>query len=115
MAEELGEFAAGEVPPVLTVNFVDNSVDKNPVPLAGFSAFIEIEKFPEGTTELGQGSLNITDESGGVVEYLWAEADMQEVGDYSVLVWVHDGGTQRYATDLLTYEVYDGPGPTPTW
>ena len=115
MAEELGTFAAGEVPPVLQVTFVDNTTDQNPINLTGFDPHIEIEAFPDVDDALGQGTINITDATNGIVQYQWHEDDMQGVADYTVLVWVDDGGTQRYASDELKYTVFDGPGPTPAW
>jgi hypothetical protein len=115
MAEDLGEFQAGEVPPPLEVTFVDNQTDQNPVNITGLTKFINIERFPAGTLTLGQGTVEITDGEAGEIEYHWHEDDMQETGDYTVLIWVTDGSTLRYATDQLTYTVVDGPGPTPAW
>lgn len=103
-------FAAGEVPYAIRHQFLDEL--GVPIDLDGWTCWVELEG-PEGPT-LGTGDVAIIDASNGVVRYIWAEADMVAPGKYQLLLWVTDT-VNRFASDLITYEVYDGPGPTPSW
>ena len=104
----LGVFAAGEIPFPIDHRFTALAV---PIPLTGFTAFVYIEG-PEGDVVLGQGIVTITDAPNGLVRYVWDEDDMQLAGKYRMLIWVDDPDN-RFASDLIVWEVYDGPGPTP--
>jgi len=110
----LGVFAAGEIPYpfVHTFNTKDASGNKVPIDLTGFTASITFEG-PDETKTYGTGTLAITDAANGEVTYTWAAGDFQDVGNYRFLIWVQNG-TNRFASDLNVYHVYDGPGPTPT-
>ena len=108
---DLGAFAAGEIPPPLEVTFAD--FDGNAVPLAGFTTLAtNIEAIPTVTTTLGTGTTVVTDAPNGEVTYTWVEDDMLEPSDYTAQIWVSNG-TNRYASDLYVYTVYDGPGDAP--
>lgn len=110
--QDLGAFAAGEVPPALVITFVD--FDGNPVSLAGFSDVqMNIqEELDANSQPLGTGSIEITDAPNGEVTYAWVRADMIDPGDYTAQAWV-DNDTNFYASDLYKYTVYDGPGEPP--
>lgn len=108
---DLGAFAAGEIPPPLEVTFTD--YDGNALPLTGFTTLaMNIEAIPVVSVTLGTGSIAVTDAANGIVEYTWVEDDMIEPSDYTAQVWVSNG-LNRYASDLLIYTVYDGPGDAP--
>ena len=104
----LGVFAAGELPYPVAHRFVSNEI---PVDLTTFTPFVNIEG-PDETVAVGQGTILVTDAADGIVTYTWVEDDFQGVGKYRMLIWV-ENGTNRFASDLIVYECYDGPGPTP--
>lgn len=104
----LGVFAAGELPYPVAHQFI---ADDLPIDLSGFTAFVNIEG-PDETVTVGAGVVSIDNPSQGLVSYTWTEEDFQGVGKYRMLIWVQDG-TNRFASDLITYEAFDGPGPTP--
>lgn len=110
----LGVFAAGEIPFSFVHYFTtkDSSGNKVPIDLTGWTASITFSG-PVETSTYGTGTLTITDAANGEVTYAWAAADFLDVGRYEFLIWVTDG-TNRLASDLNVYEVYDGPGATPT-
>lgn len=104
----LGVFAAGEIPFPIDHRFLALGV---PIPLTGYTAWVYIEG-PEGDVVLGAGTVAITNAPEGLVRYTWNEDDMQLPGKYKMLIWV-DSADNRFASDLIVWEVYDGPGPTP--
>lgn len=104
----LGVFAAGEWPYAVAHQFTSNDV---PVDLSPFTAFVNIEG-PDETVAVGQGTVAIDDPLNGLVSYTWVEDDFKGVGKYKMLIWV-ESSSNRFASDLIVYEVYDGPGPTP--
>ena len=107
----VGVFAAGELPFPFVHTF--NDFNGNPIDLSGFTPAVYIEG-PDEAGNYGTGAINLlAPNSDGMVQYTWAEDDFQDVGKYEMLLWVDDG-TNRLASDLIKYEVYDGPGPTPT-
>lgn len=104
----LGVFAAGELPFPVAHQFL---VSDEPIDLTAFTAFVNIEG-PDETVTLGQGTVSIDDAANGLVSYTWTEEDFRGVGKYRMLIWV-ESVANRFASDLIVYEVYDGPGPTP--
>lgn len=104
----LGVFAAGEIPFPVDHRFVASGA---PINLTGFTAFVYIEG-PEGDVVPGTGNVTITDAVNGLVRYTWNEDDFLLAGSYKMLIWV-DSDDNRFASYLITYDVYDGPGPTP--
>lgn len=106
----VGVFAAGELPFPFAHTF--NDFDGNPIDLTGFTPSVEIEG-PEEAGNYGTGGVTVIDPVNGVVRYTWVADDFQDVGKYQMLIWVDDG-QNRLASDLIKYEVYNGPGPTPT-
>ena len=110
---DLGAFAAGEVPPDLAISFKD--FDGNAISLSGYSAEIRIQE--ELGALVGSGAIIISDPGNGIATYTWVQDDMLVVGQYTVQAWVLEGATatsKRYASDLYTYTVYDGPGDPPS-
>ncbi len=106
----LGVFAAGEIPFSLVHQYKDN--DKNPIDMSsGWTVFVEIEG-PEEDGAYGTGTVAFSDASTGRVKYDWDTADFLDFGKYRMLFWTTDG-TNRLASDLVVWEVYDGPGATP--
>lgn len=101
-------FAAGEIPYPVAHTFLDSS--GSAIDLTGWTAWVEIEG-PDGVTA-GAGAVGTAQATNGIISYTWDEDDMQEPGKYRMLIWVADG-INRFASDLIQYEVYDGPGPTP--
>lgn len=109
---DLGAFAAGEVPPILSHTFTD--FDGVVVDLTGFTTLaMNIEAIPDVTGPLG-GGLIVFDGNGsdGIVNYTWTDDDMEEPSGYTAQMWVSNG-TNKYASDLIIYNVYDGPGDAP--
>ena len=104
----LGVFASGELPFPVVHLFKRNGLAVN---LTGYTTFVLIEG-PDTEVNYGQGVATITDAAAGEVTYEWVEGDMVDIGKYKALIWVD--GPFRHASDLIIYEVYDGPGPTPT-
>lgn len=106
----LGVFAAGEIPYPIVHTYKDK--DQQPIDVTGWTTWVEITG--PGALTYGTGSIILLDPSNGKVQYTWAEDDFQDIGAYQVLLWVENPGqTVRLASDLVKYEVYDGPGPTP--
>src|SRR6056300_64830 len=103
---DLGAFAAGEIPPTLSMTFTD--FNENAVDLQTFSTFaMNMETIPGVTGPLGGGAIAFaTDGSDGVVEYTWTATDMAEPASYTAQLWVSNG-TNRYASDLIIFTVYD--------
>jgi hypothetical protein len=109
---DLGAFAAGEIPPRLTHTYYDFTGV-----IVDISTFatraMNIEAVPAVTGPLGTGTVDfVTDGTDGAVEYIWTTTDMAEPGSYSAQIWVSNG-TNRYASDLILFTVYDGPGDAP--
>lgn len=107
----LGVFAAGEIP--LPVVHAFKYADGDPIPLTTYTPTVYIEG-PEGVNA-GQGTLTVVDAMAGTLSYTWHEDDMQTPGKYRMLLWIEAADeSTRFASDLITFEVYDGPGPTPS-
>lgn len=102
----LGVFAAGEIPFPLVHTFRDNN--KLPIDISGWTVSAKAEG-PDEDGTYGGGAVNITDGVNGEVTYTWVVEDFTGVGKYKMLLWVTDG-TNDIASDLITWEVYDGPG-----
>lgn len=108
---DLGFFAAGEIPPDLRHQFLDFNGD--PVDLTGFTTLsMQVEVHPVGTGPYGDGPKILTTPAQGIVTYSWSATDMAEPGSYRAQLWASDG-TKRYASDVIIYTVYDGPGVAP--
>lgn len=109
---DLGDFAAGEIPPPIEHTFLD--FDGVVVDLTGFSTLaMNVEAIPEVTGPVGDGSIDMdVDPATGKVSYTWSATDMAEPSGYTGQMWVSNG-TNRYASDLFKYKVYDGPGDAP--
>ena len=107
----LGVFAAGELPFDFQHTFQD--ANGNDIDLTGYTPTVEFEG-PDEAGTYGQGSVALDmDPTTGIVSYTWHTNDFQDVGKYEFVIWV-DNGTYRLASDLVKYEVYDAPGPTPS-
>ena len=80
----------------------------------GCGAWIPSPHFKADTlhTTHGRAIAFATDGSDGVVEYTWTATDMAEPASYTAQLWVSNG-TNRYASDLIIFTVYDGPGSAP--
>lgn len=108
---ELGAYAAGEIPPPVEVTFTD--FDGAPIDLTGFGTRqMNIESIPPVPGPLGGNTPILVDGPGGVVQYQWTATDMATPADYTAQLWVSDG-TFKYASDLIIFTVYDGPGVAP--
>ena len=105
----LGVFAAGEIPFPLQHTYKD--AQSVAIDMTGWSVSTTAEG-PDESGSYGSGAVVFTNEAGGEVEYTWVAADFQDVGKYNMLIWAEDG-TNRLASDLFVWEVYDGPGATP--
>lgn len=108
----IGFFAAGEIPPPVSHTFTD--FDGAAVDISSFSTRqMNIEAIPAVTGPLGTNAVTfVTDGTDGKVTYAWSATDMAEPGSYSAQIWVSNG-TNRYASDLIIFVVYDGPGDAP--
>lgn len=109
--QQIGSFAAGEIPPPVIHQFIDRAGD--PLPLTGFTATAFIHVNPAGTEAAAGGTVEIIDFDDALVRYTWAASDMATPASYRLQIWVENAGdTERYASDMFAYEVYDGIGPT---
>lgn len=107
----LGVFAAGELPFDFQHTFKD--ANGNAIDLTGYTPTVEFEGPDVGP--YGQGTVALdADPTTGIVQYSWHVDDFQDVGKYEFLIWVANATPYRLASDLIKYEVYDGPGPTPS-
>lgn len=102
----LGVFAAGEIPFPMVHTFRDNS--GLAINLTGWSVSAKASG-PDETGTYGSGGIVINNAVAGEVTYTWVVGDMTDIGKYEMLLWVTDG-TNSLASDLITWQVYDGPG-----
>jgi hypothetical protein len=103
----LGVYAAGEIPYPLTHTFKDSK--GTVIDLTGFTESVKVEG-PDENGSYGTGAVAIDgDPTTGKVSYTWVLDDMTDVGKYTMLLWVTDG-SNNLASDLITWEVFDGPG-----
>ncbi len=106
--QDLGTFAAGEVPYPLEHTFKDS--DGVVIDLTGFNTWVAFEG---DITLAGSGAVAIDgDPTTGIVSYTWVYDDMGLAGKEEFLIWVEDN-TNQLASDKFKYTVYDGPGTTP--
>lgn len=105
----LGVYAAGEIPFALSHQYKD--ADGVAIDMTGWSV-TAVAAGPEDGGAYGSGVVMFLDETIGKVQYDWVAADFTDVGKYTMLLWTTDG-TNRLASDLIVWEVYDGPGATP--
>lgn len=107
--QELGVFAAGEIPPAITHQYLDRN--NAAIDITGFEVDAFITSRP-AQVNLGEGAAALFDAANGIVKYTWAAEDMAAVGSYRLQIWVWDDPmTQRYASDIFAFEVYEGVGP----
>lgn len=103
---DLGYFAAGEVPPPIEVTFEEDGVG---IDLTGYTVTTTMEgpgvSSPSGTTTL-------QDAAAGIVRYTPTEDDTAVPGEYGIIIWAENAPI-RYASKLLVWQIYDGPGVTP--
>lgn len=108
--QDLGVFAAGEVPFPLLHTYKDaNGVE---IDITGWTPTVQFEVTEGSITGVGTGAVAIEDGPNGQVSYTWVHADMAEACKVSLIIWVEDG-TNQLASDKFKYAVYDGPGDTP--
>lgn len=105
----LGVFMAGEKPFPFQHIYKDSGGQA--IPITGWTTWIEYTG-PEGGGPYGQGSIIVSDGPNGEVTYTWHLDDFQTPGKHEFICWVEDG-TNRLSSDLVKYEVHDGPGATP--
>lgn len=110
--DDLGVFAAGTIHFPFQHTFTDGT--GTPIDLTGY--FVETE-WEGDLPNLGTGTIVIdTPVTEGRVIYTFVEADFSEAGNVKFLIWVRNDLTTptiRLASDLIAYQVYDGPGATP--
>lgn len=104
----LGVFAQGEIPYPFQHTFLDST--DVAIDLTAFTATVSVDGPDVGP--YGQGVVAKTDAVNGIVQYTWTSADFADIGKYKLLIWVDDG-TNRLASDLVEWQVYDGPDYTP--
>lgn len=105
--QDLGTFAAGEVPFPLSHTYKDSAGVV--IDITGWTVWVEFEG---DITAAGSGVAAIEDGPNGEVSYTWVYDDMAVEGKESFVIWVKDGVNQL-ASDLFKYTVYDAPGSTP--
>lgn len=105
----LGVFPAGSIPAAATHTY---KLDGSPIVLTGYTAAVYITG-PVETTDYANGTLEITDQPGGVVTYTWSGDEFVDIGKYQMVIWVGND-TYRFGSDLIKWEVYDAPGELPT-
>ncbi len=108
---KLGNFAQGEVPPPIEHQFLD--FDGNAVDISTGTITFNLVRIPAGLLALGTGAKGlVTDGTDGKANYTWVTNDMNEAGFFQGQMWAAKG-TNRYASDVFEYNVYDGPGTAP--
>lgn len=109
----IGAFAQGEIPVPITHTFFD--FNEEPIDISAFATrAMRIEGVPDPGVSLGTNPVDfLTDGTDGKIVYQWTDEDMAHVGDFEAQMWVYDG-ILRFASDLILYSVYDGPGEAPS-
>lgn len=109
----LGVFPAGEIPVPAEQTFKD--ADGNAIDITNFDPQVRISGPTEGTDYTANGVLekDIPNTLGRVL-YTWSGDEFIDVGKYQMIMWVGDGGTNRFGSYLIKWEVYDAPGDLPT-
>lgn len=100
-------FTVGEVPPPLVYVFQDGNGD--PIDLTGFEAGFVFRV--EGGTPQARAAVLDGAPATGAVRYNWAEADLTP-GEAQGEFWVGNG-TNRYASDLISWRTRPAVGPAP--
>lgn len=104
----IGPYTAGEIPEPLVVTFTD--ADGTAIDLTGYTARWVYE--PRGGTAVTNNA-TITTPAAGQATYTWVAADLATSGFYNGQMWVGNN-TNRYASVIFQYQVFDGPGDAPT-
>ena len=109
--QHLGQFPIGSAPLALSHAFKD--FDQTPINITGFVVDVIIEYHgDESPPPTGVGIPAIPLGTNGIVTYQWARDDMAAAGFYRMQIWVNNG-SNYLASDVFTYNVYDGPGTAP--
>jgi len=109
--QHLGNWAQGAIPASLTNQYTEDD-GVTPIPVTGATVTVQIECTNPAATGLGAGTPTVSDGANGIVAYAWAAADTAEPGFYRLQFWA-EVGSQKYESDVFTYQVYDGPGSAP--
>lgn len=100
----IGPFSVGEKPPALQVAFKD--AFGAAINLSGFTAkFVITSIDPSGVSGLGLGVSDIDTPANGITTYTWAAADFTTAGLYRAQMWVGNGDTLRYASEVFEWFV----------
>lgn len=110
MTINLGEFTAGEKPAPLVYQF--QKADGTPLDLsASYVARVTYrERF--GTPTLVSTGVTVTSGVNGEVTYVWTGAELASPGHYYLEVWAGNG-TNRFASELIEYDVRAAVGVVP--
>ena len=101
----LGVWAQGAIPFPFEHTFKDENGDV--IDITAYTVSVKAEGPEDGN--YGSGSVAKPDPTNGVGRYVFVADDFADVGNYSLLMWITNGSVNLHS-DLVVWEVYDGPG-----
>lgn len=109
---DLGEFTQGEIPAPL--EYVFNDANGNPISFlgGGYNGRVSIRERWSATPIVDNATATIPNDVSGRVVYTWTAAAFAQQGEYFVHVWAGNG-SNRFASDKITYRVRDATGNVP--
>ena len=106
----IGPFTVGEIPDPLEYQFLD--YNGAAMPISGYSATFTVREKYASTPIIDNAVATVTDAAEGKVTYVWTGTAFEDQGHYYAEFWI--GNTvQRYASELITFDVHDSQGTVP--
>jgi hypothetical protein len=106
----IGPYVVGERPVPLEYQFQNSDGSARDITAYGVR-FIWRERDGASTTRNGLLSATPTD---GKVTYVWQGDEFPTPGHYRAEFWVGNGGTLKFASVLITWDVRAAVGPVPS-
>lgn len=109
----LGEFTQGEIPAPLEYTFKD--ANGNPISFlgGGYNGRVSIIERWSPTPIIDNAAADVPNDATGRVIYTWTAAAFAQPGEYFMHVWAGNG-SNRFASDRITYRVRDATGTFPS-
>lgn len=103
-----GPFVVGEIPAPLVYQYLDDA--GAPIDLTGYTAkFVYRERDGAPTT----GNATVSDAPNGKVQYVWTGTEFPTPGHYRAEFWAGNGGVNKFASVLITFDVRNPVGTVP--